>query len=156
MKITAMPVGEFTKLLEELTLQKAGFHKEMAIRSNQLATIPDDVNAKELVDEIDRFYEARNEVAVKINYLKANGKLPEDSGNPEPNSEDFKLKFLDSLPADKYELAKKLNGLLPNLSKARNQLQKAKDPTKKVHYSQKVARLEAEVALVRSAMKGMD
>lgn len=155
--LPAMPVGEFTRLLEELTLQKSAFHKEMAIRCNRLKDIPDSVNAKELVDDIDDFYERRNAVAVKINYLKANGRLPEDLGNEAPvDPEELKLTFMANLPADKYELSKKLALLLPNLSKARTNLERAKDQTKKVHYGQKVAKLEMEAALIRSRMKGMD
>ncbi|SFD47201.1 hypothetical protein [Spirosoma endophyticum] len=150
--IPAMPVLEFTRLLEELTLQKAGFHKEMSIRCNRLKDIPDHESAKELVDEIDDLYEKRTAVAVKINFLKANGRLPEEAA-PELTVEDMKLKFMENLPTDKYDLSKLLSTLMPNLSKARGRLQQSKDPVKKVEYSQKVAKLEAEVALVRSRLK---
>ncbi|RAI76001.1 hypothetical protein HMF3257_20795 [Spirosoma telluris] len=153
-EIPVMPVAEFTRLLEELTLQKSEFHKQMAIRCNKLKDIPDHESAKELVDEIDHYYERRTEMAVKINFLKANGRLPEDSGNNQP-AEDLQLKFLENLPADKYELSKLLTTILPNLSKARGKLQAVKDQVKRVHYSQKVARLEAEVALIRSRIKAL-
>ncbi|QHV97955.1 hypothetical protein [Spirosoma endbachense] len=150
-----MAVGDFTRLLEELTLQRSEFHKLMCLKSNQLKDIPDHESAKTLVDEIEDYYEKRNEVAVKINYLKANRRLPEDVGK-ESDPETLKLKFVENLPVDKYELSKKLQLALPNLSKARTNLQRAKDPVTRLKYSQKVAKLEAEVALIRSAMKGMD
>ena len=153
-ELPVMPVAEFTRLLEELTLQKSEFHKQMAIRCNKLKDIPDNESAKELVDEIDEFYDKRTEMAVKINFLKANGRLPEDLGNNQP-AEDLQLKFLENLPADKYELSKLLNATLPNLSKARGKLQTVKDQVKKVHYSQKVAKLEAEVALIRSRINAL-
>lgn len=157
-ELPKMPVGEFTRLLEELTLQKSAFHKEMAIRCNQLKDIPDNESAKDLVDDIDRFYDLRTEVAVKINFLKANGRLPEDLGNADAAAEsvaDHQLKYLENLPADKYELSRMLALTMPNLSKARTALERATSPVKKLHYSQKVAKLEVEVALLRSRMAAL-
>jgi hypothetical protein len=154
--VPAMPVAEFTSLLEELTLQKSEYHKQMCIRSNQLHTIPDHESAKDLVDEIDRFYDLRNEVAVKIRFLKENGRLPEDVGKPEAVDPDIqKTRFMENLPADKYELSRQLQLKLPNLSKARTALERATDVVTKQKYSQKVAQLEMEVALMRSKLTAL-
>ncbi|RAJ94213.1 hypothetical protein LX87_04098 [Larkinella arboricola] len=146
---------EFTSLLEQLTVEKAEAHKQMCIRSNQLTQIPDDVNAKDLVDEIQRFKAQRNEIGAKIAFLHANGRLPETGPSP-ADQQQQESEFLDSLPAEKYELARLLkDSILPNLSKARGKLAKATDGVKKVHYSQKVAKLEAEAAMVRSRMSAL-
>jgi len=158
-ELPAMPVSEFTLLMEQLATEKAGYHTKMAKLCNTLKDIPDHVNAKEVVDEIDRFYDLRNGVAVKMQFLKANGRLPQDEGNETPapvDLETVKLAFLENLPSDKYELSKKLQLALPNLSKARTNLQRAKDPVKRQHYAEKVAKLEIEVGLIRSAMKGTE
>jgi hypothetical protein len=155
----SVPVGpvvtlpEFTALLEQLTLEKSEAHKQMCIRSNQLAHIPDDMNAKSLVDEIQTFKAQRTELGTKIAYLKANGQLPVVD---EPAQAEQQSEFLDSLPTEKYELAKLLkDSILPNLSKARGKLRLAKDEVKKVHYSQKIAKLETEAALIRSRMSSL-
>jgi chorismate mutase len=116
-------------LLEQLTLEKSEAHKQMCIRSNQLAHIPDDMNAKSLVDEIQTFKAQRTELGTKIAYLKANGQLPVVD---EPAQAEQQSEFLDSLPTEKYELAKLLkDSILPNLSKARGKLRLAKDEVKR-------------------------
>ncbi|WP_138993956.1 hypothetical protein [Larkinella sp. C7] len=150
----AMPVSEFTALLETLTGEKAELHKQMCLRSNQLAQIPDAVNAKALVDEIQDYKARRNEIGAKIAFLKANGRLPDVVADPSPQQE--QTAFMESLPGDKYELARLLkDSILPNLSKARAKLALSANEVKKVHYGQKVARLEAEAALVRARMNAL-
>lgn len=154
-----MKVSEFTQLMENLSIERLEAHKQMCLRSNQMANFPPTQNIKKLVDEIQAYKRQRNEIGEKIAYLEKNGKLPDpepqDQGEtPAPQTSEA---FLKNLPADRYEINKILkDSLLPNLSKARKKLGTATQENWKAHYAQKVALLEAQVAGARSKMASLN
>ncbi|GAB3256057.1 hypothetical protein GCM10027347_17630 [Larkinella harenae] len=156
--LPAMPVSEFTRLLEELTIENAEAHKQMAMRANRLADYPDTVNVKGLVDEIQEWKAKRNALGEKIAYLKANGRLPDLA--PVPDAEDapeaVKSTFLANLPAERYELSRLItNSLSPKVSRARKGLARAKTDLWRAHYTKQLAQAEAELALAKSKMAAL-
>ncbi|PMD97683.1 hypothetical protein BWI97_08725 [Siphonobacter sp. BAB-5405] len=157
--VPVMKVSEFTQLMENLSIERAEAHKQMCLRSNQMANFPPTQNIKKQVDEIQAYKRQRNEIGEKIAYLEKNGKLPDpepqDQGEtPAPQTSEA---FLKNLPADRYEINKILkDSLLPNLSKARKKLATATQENWKAHYAQKVALLEAQVAGARSKMSSLN
>ncbi|RAJ92220.1 hypothetical protein LX87_05188 [Larkinella arboricola] len=156
--VPAMAVDEFTRLIEDLTIERHEAHKQMCMRSNRLADYPDDQNVKDLVDEIQEWKRKRNEVAEKITFLRNNGRLPEPmpAQAAERSPEVPESAFLANLPADRYELNKLLvNSLNPKLYRAKQGLKNAKLEIWKAHYQKEVAKCQAAVDLAKSQLSAL-
>ncbi|MBO9640164.1 MAG: hypothetical protein J7576_18485 [Siphonobacter aquaeclarae] len=153
-----MSEAEFTKVLEDLTIERHEAHKQMCLLSNSLADYPDNENVKAVVDDIQAFKRQRNQAGEKIAYLKANKRLPaeEPRSEGESSSATAEAAFLANLPAERYEVHRLLkDSLLPNLSKARRKLELAATELNRLHYAKKVSILEAQVAAARGKMAWM-
>ncbi|MGA0558293.1 hypothetical protein ACO2Q8_16660 [Larkinella sp. VNQ87] len=155
--VPGMPVPEFTKLLEELTIERQEYHKQMCLRSNRLGDYPDETNLKDLVDEIQEYKAKRNAVAEKIAYLKANGRLPATPGPADDNAPEVQESaFLANLPADRYELNKLLvNSLMPKLYRAKKGLAGAESELWKAHYRKEMAKAKAAVDAAKRQLSAM-
>ncbi|MDR6195181.1 hypothetical protein QE357_002233 [Siphonobacter sp. BAB-5404] len=152
-----MAQDEFKDVLEDLTMQRHEAHRQMCLLSNTLADYPDDVNVKGVVDEIEAFKQQRNALGEKIDYLKANHRLPAETQTHTPLfSDEAQTVYLDNLPVDRYELNKLLkDSLMPMLSKARKNATKAKTDVKRLQYEQKAVKLELEIKIARSKLASM-
>lgn len=153
-----MSEAEFTKVLEDLTIERHEAHKQMCLLSNSLADYPDNENVKAVVDDIQAFKRQRNQAGEKIAYLKANKRLPVEEPQPacESSPAAAEAAFLANLPAERYEVHRLLkDSLLPNLSKARKKLELAATEMNRLHYAKKVSILEAQVAAARGKMAAL-
>ncbi|WP_307143053.1 hypothetical protein [Siphonobacter sp. SORGH_AS_1065] len=153
-----MSETDFMQTLEKLTAERHQAHKQMCLLSNTLGNYPDSQNLKDLVDEIEAFKLQRNTLGERIDYLKANGRLPEAEPQRPADliSEQAKTAYLANLPADRYEVHKLLNNsLMPNLSKARKNAIRAKNDVTRQKYEIKAAQLEAQVDIARRQLEAM-
>lgn len=144
--LSAETVSILFNLKEELSaidLQKAEL-------SNNLASIPANVPARAVVDQIMELRRQWTEKKDQIDYVHAHGSLPVAA--PVATAIDGVQSWQQRLPSDRLAINQMLLNERSNLSKYRGRRAKAETLAKRQHYEVQIAKAEQKIAILDSLL----
>jgi hypothetical protein len=133
-------------IIDELEAKRTEVDNQKKVLMMALATIPENVLAKDEVNDILFLREKWQALSDKIRYVYQFEKLPETPIESIFDEHDFAK----ALPNNKYELDKEIKNLGANLSKYKARLQEAKTEVKRQKYETLIAQAELKKAVMQA------